>query len=145
MLPMTKPSKTQEKVSPYLLEFHKKKKGHIYISAKKQRHVENSQIRERDLEETNTWATRKRLFRFFGSHHTGILTNTHVEQTRKTTLLSSLNAPVDDTTLEYPVSTAPITQPGAGLVQRAEKQSQFPFFSVQIKGLRVNLNTGSCV
>jgi len=62
MLPITKPSESQEQVSPSLLEVHQKKKKkriHIYISAEKKKHVENFQIGERDLEETNTSASGK--------------------------------------------------------------------------------------
>ena len=54
-------------------------------------------------------------------------------------LISSLNASVDDTALEYPGSATPFTQQGAGMVQRAEKQSKFPGFSVQIKGSGLTL------
>lgn len=97
------------------------------------------------MEEGNTRATGKRLFRFFGSRNTGVLTNIQVERTKRTTMISCLNAPADDTAPEYTVSTTPLTQLGGGLVQRAEKQSKLPDFSVQIKELRVNLNTGSCV
>ncbi|KAL2300961.1 hypothetical protein Nmel_011516, partial [Mimus melanotis] len=50
-----------------------------------------------------------------------------------------------NTALEYPASTTTLTQLGAELIQRAQEQPKSSGFSAQIKGLRVNLNTGSCV
>lgn len=106
-------SAQESKVSPFFLKTNKQKNKQVNISAKKQKRVRNSQIGEKNLEETYIWATKKSFFKFLCPHNAGVLY--HTQEDCKT--------PVCWSVWQCWSSLYPLLSPRAGLVQRAEKQS----------------------
>lgn len=122
------PSRSQEYASPL-----NQPTRQVYISATKQRRVWNSQTGEKNVEETNIWATKKRFFQ--------VLVPSQCRcpyQSKRTSLISS---------------TPGVYDTGAPFIHCSAREldwyrgwrNKVLRFSAHWEGLMVSFSTGSCV